>query len=481
MLRSLFSMYMRRYPAILVYMLQNTEYRALPFLKWFWRTNDFSKVTYRRSLDYTGPALMLLWALRIGMGLQILAGFILLGCWHFRGTLGAWQFGVALVISYPIVWAHLVVIPLAFGRLLIIKPRQRAAIARSEKIFRDHQAVRLAIAGSYGKTSMKELLLTVLGEARDVAATPANKNVPISHAHFAEKLTGQEDILIIEYGEGAPGDVARFAKITHPTHAIITGIAPAHLDRYKTVQRAAADIFSVGKYVDPSQVYVNGESPFTADYLKAHPAYNAYSESGVLGWKASDVTVGVDGVRFTLKKDKKILQLHSKLVGRHHVGPLALAAALADLFGLSEKQIAAGIAKTAPFEHRMQPYETAGAWVIDDTYNGNIEGIRAGTRALADLSARRKIYITPGLVDQGRETRRVHEEMGRLIAAAKPDIVVLMQNSTTQHILKGLKEAGYAKEIRLEDDPLDFYSNLASFVAAGDVVLMQNDWTDNYA
>lgn len=481
MLRGLFSLYSWRYPAVLVYMLQNTEYQAGPFLRWYWRTNNFSRVTYRRSLDYTGPALMLLWALRIGMLLQVAAGLVLVGLWYYKGITGSWQFGLALLISYPIVWAHLAVVPLFLGRLLIIRPRQQARIKRSEKIFREHQGARLAIAGSYGKTSMKELLLTVLGQGKKVAATPANKNVPISHAHFAEKLTGAEDIVIIEYGEGAPGDVARFAATTHPTHAIITGIAPAHLDRYKTVQRAAADIFSVGKYVDDSHVYVNAESPFTAKHLRAHPGYNTYNEHGVMGWKVSGVSVGVDGVRFTMKKGQKTLHLHSKLIGRHQVGPLALAAALGDLFGLSEKQITAGVAKTVPFEHRMQPYETAGAWIIDDTYNGNIEGVRAGTRALKELAARRKIYITPGLVDQGRETRRVHEEMGRLIADAQPDIVVLMQNSTTPHILTGLKAAGYAKEIRLEDDPLDFYSNLASFVAAGDVVLMQNDWTDNYA
>jgi UDP-N-acetylmuramyl pentapeptide synthase len=481
MIRGLFSLYSRRYPAVLVYMLQNTEYQALPFLKWFWRTNDFSKVTYRRSLDYTGPAKMLLRALRLGMLLQIVIGLLLLVLWYRRGMLGAWQFGLALILSYPLIWAHLAVIPLVLGRTFIIKPRQHRRIKRSEKIFQEHTAVRLAIAGSYGKTSMKELLLTVLSEGKKVAATPANKNVAISHAHFASKLTGDEDIIIIEYGEGAPGDVAKFAKITHPTHAIITGIAPAHLDRYKTVKRAAADIFSVGNYVDESQMYVNAESPLAQDYLQAHPRYSAYSQQGVLGWRVSDVQVGVDGVRFKMRKGKKTLILHSRLVGRHHVGPLALAVALADLFGLTEKQITAGIAKTESFEHRMQPYELSGAWIIDDTYNGNIEGIRAGTQALKDLAANRKIYISPGLVDQGREIRAVHEEMGRLIAEANPDIVVLMQNSTTPHILRGLKAAGYNNEIRLEDDPLDFYSNLASFVAAGDVVLMQNDWTDNYA
>ena len=71
--------------------------------------------------------------------------------------------------------------------------------------------------------------------------------------------------------------------------------------------------------------------------------------------------------------------------------------------------------------------------------------------------------------------------MGGLIAAAHPDIVVLMRNSATDHILAGLKQDAFAGEVLVEDDPLGFYVNLQAFVAAGDVVLMQNDWTDNYA
>jgi UDP-N-acetylmuramoyl-tripeptide--D-alanyl-D-alanine ligase len=128
----------------------------------------------------------------------------------------------------------------------------------------------------------------------------------------------------------------------------------------------------------------------------------------------------------------------------------------------------------------MQPYQLDGAWIVDDTYNGNIEGIRAGTELLKELPGRRKIYVTPGLVDQGKESKRVHQEMGGLIAAASPDIVVLMHNSATPYIVQGLQSAGYAKETIIEDDPLGFYVNLAAFVATGDVVLMQNDWTDNY-
>jgi len=128
----------------------------------------------------------------------------------------------------------------------------------------------------------------------------------------------------------------------------------------------------------------------------------------------------------------------------------------------------------------MQPYRLGGAWIIDDTYNGNIEGIRAGTQLLKELSGTRKIYVTPGLVDQGKDSDRVHEEMGRLIAGADPDIVVLMQHSVTKYIKRGLEAGDYKGEIIVEADPLDFYNNLQVFVAHGDLVVMQNDWPDNY-
>jgi UDP-N-acetylmuramoyl-tripeptide--D-alanyl-D-alanine ligase len=122
-----------------------------------------------------------------------------------------------------------------------------------------------------------------------------------------------------------------------------------------------------------------------------------------------------------------------------------------------------------------------GAWVIDDTYNGNIEGVRAGLQLLKELPAKRKMYVTPGLVDQGAETERVHLELGRLIAEAAPDMVVLMKNSVADFIQIGLQEGSFEGELRIEENPLKFYTNIAHITAAGDVVLMQNDWTDNYA
>lgn len=479
MIRGLITLYSWRLPTIVVYMLQNTEYHVGPYLKWFWHTTHFERVMYRRTLQPTKAARLLLLAVRLGVLAEILVGFYLLYLWHWHGLTGGLAFGLGLLLAYPVVWAHLVTLPLIMGREIMVRPRQTRAITASRQVFASFTGAKIAVAGSYGKTSMKELLLTVLSQGKHVSATPANKNVSISHAVFARKLSGQEDILIIEYGEGQPGDVKRFADITKPTHAVITGLAPAHLDRYKTLERAGQDIFSVGDVVPADHVYVNGESPDALAFVR--PGQQLYGEKNALGWKINGVRVNLDGTRFTMQKGKHKLELRSGLLGRHQVGPLALAAALAHEFGLTNKQIESGVAATKPFEHRMEPYMLSGAWIIDDTYNGNIEGVRVGAQLLKDLPAKRRIYVTPGLVDQGAKSAEIHEEMGKLIAGAKPDMVVLMEHSVTPFIQKGLEAAGYQGELLLENDPLNFYNNLNLFVAAGDLVLMQNDWPDNYA
>src|SRR5579863_2810809 len=112
MISALISMYGPNYPTVLVYMLQACEYRAGPYLAWYWRTQDFSRVMHRRKLERTRPARLMLIVLRGGMIAQIICGLTLIALWEFAGLTAGWQFGLALLISYPIVWAHLAIMPL---------------------------------------------------------------------------------------------------------------------------------------------------------------------------------------------------------------------------------------------------------------------------------------------------------------------------------------------------------------------------------
>ena len=470
---------MPSFAVAVAYMLQSTEYEPRAYIRWLYRAGDFGAVMHRRTLDRTKVAGAFLLFLRIGILLQVAVGVALLiaGLAGYRAELIITS--IFVILLAPIVWAHLVILPLIVARYIVIKPRLARMNTVTAKIFKEHSATKIAVAGSYGKTTMKELLTTVLSVKHVVASTPGNKNVASAHYQFATKLSGDEDVLIVEFGEGKPGDVEGFTNVVAPDVAVITGLAPAHLDQYGTIEEAGKDIFSLAKIVGPSGSYVNGESPPAKSFIESDQI--TFSAQGVDGWSVSDVSIDINGTHFTMAKNNKKIRISSGLIGKHLIGVMAATAAIAHRLGLDPSQIEAGFKKTVPYEHRMQPYRLGGAWVIDDSYNGNIQGVRAGIELLATLDATRKIYVTPGLVEQGNESDSIHTDIGTIIASGKPDIVVLMNNSTTRHISNGLMQAGFAGELIVQPDPLQFYTNLDQFVASGDIVLLQNDWTDNYA
>jgi UDP-N-acetylmuramoyl-tripeptide--D-alanyl-D-alanine ligase len=325
---------------------------------------------------------------------------------------------------------------------------------------------------------MKELLVTVLSQGKTVAATPGNKNVLISHARWVNTLSGDEDILVIEYGEAAPGDIAKFAEFSRPTHAVVTGLAPAHLDYYPSLESVADDFADIQSVVTrPEQVWFNNHTPLLSQRFSDA---QGYSQVQLNQLKVKDISVSFEGTSFTVVNGKSKTTYTTQLLGKHHIGPLLAVVDIAAKLGLSTKQIQAGIAQTAPYQHRMEPRHLHGAWIIDDAYNGNIVGMQAGLDLLMELPAKRRIYVTPGLVDQGVENEAVHRQLGAMIGRAAPDRVVLMQNSNTEYITQGLEESGYRGEVTIETDPLGYYTSLEHQIAAGDVVLLQNDLPDSY-
>lgn len=459
-------------------MLQSTEYQALPYLKWFLRTSNFNNVMYRRNLVVTKKTKTLIIFMLLGMLMQYDGALIAIIKSINSNQIGYALYFGALLLLTPIIWAYLILLPLFIVDFLVKKPYTALAVFGSRKIFKNSNAVKIAIAGSYGKTSMKEILLCILSESKNAVATPANKNVALAHANFAKKLKGDEEILIIEFGEGAPGDVKKFTKTIRPNYGVITGMAPAHLDKYRTLEEAGKDIFSLAKYLKTENVWINADSVDAKKH--ASTGNKLYSHFSAGDWKISEISITISGISFTMNRRSETIKVNCALLGEHQVGPVAAAVALSLELGLSIEQAQKATNNLKPYEHRMEPKQIGGAWVIDDTYNGNIEGMIAGLKLLKTLPAKKRIYVTPGLVDQGEETQAVHKTLGRAIATANPDKVVLMKNSVTDYIVDGMKDKRYKNELIIEDDPLYFYTNLDQVVAAGDLVLMQNDWPDNY-
>jgi UDP-N-acetylmuramoyl-tripeptide--D-alanyl-D-alanine ligase len=471
-MKQILSWYWPTFGRSLVYMLQASEYKLNDYIAWFWKARDVRTVAVRKKLALTAKAKLLLFVTYSIIALEAVALFVLV-------YIGLWPYALALFIGAPFVTVYGLAFALWAGQIFIQKPREKRIIARAKIALAAHNAYKIGIAGSFGKTTYKEMLATMLSAGKNTAATPGNMNTPLGISRFAAKLTGDEEVLIFEMGEYYPGDIAQLCDLTNPDIGIITGVNEAHLSRFKTIDRTVATIFEIADYIgDPKHVYKNGESELVRQ--KAGNDKLIYTRRGVNGWKVSGVQSGMDGLRFIARKGQKVVRAHSQLIGAHNVGPLVACIDIADRLGLRIREIEEGIAATKAFEHRMQPKKVGGAWIIDDTYNGNSDGVRAGIAWLASVEAKRRMYVTPGLVEQGSKTAEVHQAIGEQLASVA-DIVVLMRNSTTSFIEQGLQKGGFIGKLQIIDDPLAFYTNIEHMVAAGDVVLMQNDWTDNYA
>ncbi len=477
-MRFLLSLYHPRTPFFLVYMLQQVEYRPRPFVVWVKHSavanTSLNRVMHRQTLDRTQKATLLLAEL-YGTALV----WVALGLWLIWSALiHPVAIALAAAMLYPLVLLSVAAITVKLAYVFVVRPAERRMMAETTSIMQKHPGMTIAVAGSYGKTTMKELLLAVLGAKLRVAATEGNRNTPAAHAEFARSLSGQEDVVIFELGEGAPGDVEDFAATLRPDIAIITGLAPNHLDQYGTIDELARDFMTLRRSVPSEHLYFAADSALLGTYLTDKD--QTYGLEGGRSWHVSDVHISAEHTMFTLMHNSQKLTIESKLLGRHQIAPLALAAVIALGMGLNAVEVETANAAVTPYEHRMSSYFINGATVIDDTYNGNLEGIMAGLSFLQEIEAKRKVYVTPGLVDQGGETATVHCQIAAKIAEIAPDLLVLMQNSATAIIADELAKLHYSGAVQVQDDPLSFYQGLEHIVRAGDVVLMQNDWTDNY-
>jgi UDP-N-acetylmuramoyl-tripeptide--D-alanyl-D-alanine ligase len=457
-------------------MLQASEYNIRDYFQWLKRVRDFNAVEKRKQLVKTPKALLLLC-----LGWLIWLKIVLFAFWAALSIPGIYGYalGVIFLFTSPGLVAYGIVIPLFVIQLFVQKPVEIVTTSRTRQKLSRHRALKIAIAGSFGKTTMREILKTVLSEGKISAAPAHNYNTPPGISAFVKTLKGNEEVLIFELGEYYPGDVRALCKMIGPDIGIITGVNEAHLQKFKTLDRTARTIFELADFLEGKPVYINAESELVSK--NARPGHILYSRNGIAEWKVENPKTDLSGTSFVLTNGKEKLALKSSLLGLHNIGPLALAAVIALSLGLRPEQIQAGMTKTKPFDHRLEPkINQDGIVVIDDSYNGNPDGAKAAIEFLTSLQVRRRFYVTPGLVEMGPKTETVHTVIGKQLASAGIEKVILIKNSVTPYIEQGLKDNGYKGEIIWFDDSLKAFSALPHITAEGDIALFQNDWPDQY-
>jgi UDP-N-acetylmuramoyl-tripeptide--D-alanyl-D-alanine ligase len=472
-MRRFISRFSREYDRSLLYMLQASEYDLQDYFAWYRRVKDFRTVQKRKRLAWTLKVKALYaaeWVLTISV---IFIGIRLIDSLDFA----TW-----LVVILLLALLDRLIVPLWFALVVLVarfiqEPVEQWIIARAKAKLSKHKAFKIAIAGSYGKTSMREILRTVLSEGKRVAAPGGSENTPIGIARFVDRLKGDEEVLIFELGEYYPGDVRQLAELVQPDLGIITGVNEAHLSKMKTLETVSDTIFELADSLHNKPLYINAES----DHLKVVEKAITFTRSGVGEWKVVAPETSLDGTSFSLEHNGIRINAQSKLLGLHQVGPLAAAAHIALSLGLSVRQIEEGIAKTKAFAHRLAPREDGGVITLDDSYNGNPNGVKAVLEFLASLEGHRRWYVTPGLVEMGNRSEEIHRDIGKQLAEANIEKVVLIKNSVTPWIEEGLKENSYGGDIMWFDDALKCYEQLPYMTVSGDVVVLQNDWPDQYA
>lgn len=357
-------------------------------------------------------------------------------------------------------------------------------IRKARQTIENSDVIKIGITGSYGKTSTKEILRTILSQKYRVLSTPESYNTPLGIALTAKKLDGTHDVFIAEMGARSKGDIEEISDIVKPKYGILTGINDQHLETFRTI-----DNIKETKYELFENLTADGAGFFSSDNEGSVELYEKFggekyfsgiSDKGNLV-TAKDIRVSSKGTDFTLCiKGEKPVKCYTVLLGKHSISNICLAASVAYKIGLSASEIGLGINRIKSVGHRLELMpNNKNMIIIDDSYNANVDGVRAAMEVL-DTFKGRKIVLTPGLVELGKEENVANFEMGKTLAH-HADIVIVIGRHNAEMLIDGLIDAGFdrnnivfAKTLNKGNEELN------AILKEGDVVLFENDLPDNY-
>ena len=390
--------------------------------------------------------------------------------------------GVILFVGVPY---------LALAAGFIMQPVERAISNyylndAKKKLDAREDLIKIGITGSYGKTSTKFILAAILSEKYDVLATPSSFNTPMGLTRvIREQLEDHHEVFLAEMGARHVGDIRELVELVHPKYGVLTSVGAQHLETFGDVETVASTKFELIEGLPQ-----NGAAFFAADggevdklYERANvKKFRAGLKGALLDMKAENIEVGHEGSTFVLRDalGEKVT-CRTRLLGQHNIQNIVLACSLARFLGLTMEEIARGVEKIQPVEHRLQLIPGAnGVTVIDDAFNSNPVGAKAALDVLSAFPGRH-VVVTPGMVEQGEKEAEINRRFGTQMAYAC-DIAILIGKKHTAPIVEGLLNGGMAKECIFVVNSLDEATVILGHLGRpGDTVLFENDLPDNYS
>ncbi len=342
----------------------------------------------------------------------------------------------------------------------------------------------IGITGSYGKTSTKYVVNTILSQKYNTLMTPESYNTTMGVVRtINEKLTPMHQLFICEMGAKYVGDIKEITDIVNPNYGILTAIGPQHLDTFKSLDNVKKTKLELIDSLpeDDGIAFVNWEdenirnSKITKNMVK-------FGLSNSADYYAENINITERGSSFDVViPEKESIRIKTRLLGKLNILNIVGAVAIADKLGLTPEEIKVGAKYIRPVPHRLELKQNPnGSIIIDDAYNSNIRGATMALEVLKAFENRKRILITPGIVELGDKSIEINQELGRK-AAESSDFIILVGANQTVPIFNGIREKDYPEsQVFIAQNLQEALSKMNSILTSDSVVLLENDLPDNY-
>lgn len=444
----------------------------------------------KKPLVFTGRAVRLVAvALALAAGASLVAGLAAGGPLLDRGrSLALWLTLSVLAAPLWLLLANALLLPYQWGLNRYFVARARAKLRRVDPLV-------VGITGSYGKTSTKSFLETLLSRKFSVLATPKSYNTLLGVSRtINESLRFRHQVFLVEMGAYGVGEIRATARLARPTVGVVVTVGLQHLERFgsrEAIERAKGELV---EELPPDGAAVLNRDDESGPRLAARSGAGTVLWFGWVDGGGSKADHGVDlgaraveqtrgGIRFELvDREGGTAEVRTRLLGLHNVTNLLAAATVGLHLGLSLEELAAGLRRARPVPHRLELRRgVGGSTVIDNSYSSNPVSAHSSLEVLAELEARRRILVTPGIVELGAEIEPENRRFGAA-AAGVCDHIVLVGEDVARMVHAGVEEAGY------DGDRVHRVARVAEVgpllerlgVGGEDVVLFENDLPDLY-
>lgn len=314
----------------------------------------------------------------------------------------------------------------------------------------------VCITGSYGKTSIKNFVASILSQKFEVYATPRSVNtIGGIVGDVNNSLPQDTQIYVAEAGARQAGDIYEITTFLEPQTVVVGKVGLAHIEYFKSLQNIISTKLEIMQSPRLQKAFIH-----TSVTDEPHEKVEFFGDD------IKNINATLDGTDFDLELDGEILSLHTDILGSFQTMNIAVAVKIAKSFGMSNEEIQRAVRKLEPVEHRLQKISAGGKIILDDGYNGNIDGMLEGVR-LCSTHQGRKVIVTPGLVESNEELNL------KLISAINEtfDIAIITGALNAELFDKNLK---VKNKIMLKDKSF-IQDVLAKQTSSGDIILFAND------